>query len=150
MKPPAWYRELIAEHGARVMSGAETQERASAAIATDLAAHPEFLAALAARDVNRWTDRHEQPDLIQSALFENIPAMLPVAVGRPKVRVLDMTRDDLDKARRMVVTRTTNAGRSAYRERRQFLDFYNTVRAQMRDGQTVGDALISLSREKAA
>ena len=75
--------------------------------------------------------------------------MLPVAVGR-KARVLDMTRGELDNARRMVVTRTSNTARSASRQRREFLAFYNAVRPHLRDGLTVGDALISLSREKAA
>lgn len=144
MNPPAWYRELIAEHGGKVMSGAETQEQASAAIAVALAARPEFLAALAARDVSRWTDRHEQPDLIQAVLFEHIPAMLPVAVGR-KARVRDMTKPDLDNARRMIVTRTTNAARSASRQRKEFLAFYNAVIPHLRDGRTVGDVLVAIS-----
>jgi hypothetical protein len=154
MKTPGWYREAVAAHGERVAAGAEEPGDAAEKLAALLKEHPEFLEDIAARDITRWTDKHARPGFLQSALFPAIPSVLAVAVGQ-KARVADMTGDDLDKARRMLLTRTRNAEGAARRQRKAFLRFYGEIRPLLDEdpGMTVAEAISELHgrrKEKAA
>lgn len=149
MSAPAWYREAVAAYGERVAAGTVTEAQAGHAIAAILAGHPEFLAAIAGRDVGKWAKAHGQGDLFQEALFPAIPAVMSVSPG-VKVRVADMTAADLEKAKVMLTVRTRNAERAAVRERREFGRFYRAVRPLMTDGVTVADAVAQLAAQFAA
>jgi hypothetical protein len=138
MKAPAWYREAVASHGERVASGTEDIADAVKAVAAELAGHPEFLASIAGRDVGNWAKKHAPVDLFHAALFPAIPAYMTVAPDL-KVRTADMTAADLEKAKRMVMTRTGNAARAARRQRKAFAEFYNAVHLLVKDGMTVGE-----------
>lgn len=144
---PDWYRETVALHGERVALGTETREQAAAAIAAELALHPEFLARIAGRDVTRWTDRHGQGDLLADALFPMIPAFMTVAPG-VKARTADMTAGQLDHARAMITARTRNVVKSATSQQREFTRFYKAVRPLMSGGATVTEAIAQLAAQE--
>jgi hypothetical protein len=147
MSTPAWYREAVALHGERTASGSETREEASAAMAVLLAAHPEFLAEIGGRDVAKWTRKHAPVDLFASALFPMIPAYLPVS-PTTSARTEDMTYAELEKAKRMVLTRTGNMARTARVQRKAFTEFYNLVRELVKSGMTVGEATARLAAQE--
>lgn len=146
---PQWLREAEELHGTRVLAGAETPQEASAAVAAQIAAHPEYLAALAASGVGAWTRKHEQRDLFHAELFPYLPAYLDTAPGTP-VRVADLDRDGLDKAYRMAVTRSRNVARAARRHRKAVTDFRNRVRPLLADGKTVGEVMPLLEAQERA
>jgi hypothetical protein len=150
MRAPAWYREAVAAHGERAAAGAVTRDAAASAIAALIADHPEFLAAIADRDVGRWVRRHEPRTLLDAALFPLIPAYLDVAVDTP-ARVADMTIGQLDKAYRIQVNRIRNITRPARRQQQALTKFYNDVRPVMEanPGMTVAEALTHLAAREA-
>jgi hypothetical protein len=147
MSTPAWYREAVALHGERVTSGTETREDMEAAMAALLSAHPEFLAAIGSRAVDKWTRKHAPRDLFESSLFPLLPAYLDVAPRIP-FRVADMTLAELESAKVMVMTRTGNVLRGARRHRKVFTDFYNAVKPLMKDGATVAEATARLAAQE--
>jgi hypothetical protein len=147
MSAPAWYREAVALHGERAAAGTETPEACAAAMAALLAGHPEFLAAIGGRAVDNWVRKHAPVDLFHSALFPLIPAYMTVGID-VKVRTADMTAADLEKAKRMVMTRTGNTMRSARRDRKAFVIFYNAVHDLVKSGMTVGEATARLAAQE--
>lgn len=149
MRTPDWYREAVADHGERVALGTETPAQAAGAVAALLAAHPEFLASIAGRDVGKWAERHGQGDLFHEALFPAIPALMSISPG-VKMRTGDMTGRDLEMAKVMLTVRTRNAEQAAKRERREFGRFYRAVRPHLKDGRTIADVLPLLADGRAA
>jgi hypothetical protein len=147
MSTPTWYREAVDLHGGRVASGSETREDAFAAMAVLLAAHPEFLAQIGGRDVDKWARQHTPVDLFEGSLFPLLPAYLDVAPRMP-FRVADMTLGELESAKVMVMTRTGNVLRGARRHRKVFTDFYNAVKPLMKDGATVAEATARLAAQE--
>lgn len=154
MSSPDWYRAAIADHGAKILGAAENKAAATAAVAALIQAHPEFVAELAAamagRDIARWTREHESNgDLFQTALFPLMPASMRVAPTR-SVKVADMTAEDLKHAKNMLWARTENAingaKEAAKRERDAFTRFYDQVRPLLGGDLTVADALRQLSK----
>ena len=149
MKTPDWYREAVASHGERVATGAENPADAAKAVAALLLEHPEFLACIAGRDVEKWAEKHGQGDLIQDGLFPALPVLMTVSPG-VKIRTSDMTSLDLEKARVMLMTRTRNMAGAAKRQQNDFIRFYNAVRPHLKDDLTVGQVMPRLAAEKAA
>jgi hypothetical protein len=149
VKTPDWYREAVAEHGAKVLDGTEDGHAAAEAVAAVLLAHPEHLAALAARDVAKWVkERESSGDLFQAALFPLLPASLYTA-PKVSVRVSAMTAADLDKARNMLWNRTRHALEGAERQREIFSGFYDRVRPLLKGDKTVADALGEIAAKAA-
>lgn len=153
MKNPAWLLEARAEHGARAAAGAETRAEADAAVAAEIMRHPEFVAecvaVLGGREVGAWLKSNASSgDLFQSMLFDGVPAFMNVSVGRT-MRVIDMTGEDLDKAKSMTETRTRNVRESADRDWSDFLAFYEPVRPLLTGGRIVADALAELAAKAA-
>lgn len=149
MRTPAWYREAVAAHGERVATGAEDPAEAAKAVAALLAEHPEFLAAIAGRDVGKWAEQHGQGDLFAAALFPAIPALMTVSPG-VKMPTADMTARDLEMAKVMLTVRTRNAEHAAKRERQEFSKFYRAVKPLLADGARVADAVARLASKSAA
>jgi hypothetical protein len=149
MRTPAWYKEAVAAHGERVASGTEDVAAAARAMAELLTGHPEFLASIAGRDVTRWAEKHGQGDLLQDCLFPAIPVLMAVSPG-VKARTEDMTAEQLDKAKVMLMTRTRNATKAARQQRRAFTDFYNAVYPLLTGETTVAGALARLAARDVA
>jgi hypothetical protein len=146
---PDWLKEARAEHGARVVAGTETAAEAELAVTTVIVAHPEFLseqaAVLARAHVAAWVKVNASSgDLFQDGLFPRIPVLMTVSVGR-KMRTADMTLEDLEHAKSMVLTRIKNVREAADQDRRDFLAFYKQVKPLLAEGGTVGDALADLA-----
>lgn len=144
---PVWYREAIALHGERAAAGTETPEAYAAAMAVLLAEHPEFLASIGGRAVDNWVKKHAPVDLFHATLFPAIPAYMSIGVDL-KVYTADMTAEDLEKAKRMTMTRTGNTMRSARRDRKAFITFYNAVAELVKSGMTVGQATARLAAQE--
>jgi hypothetical protein len=152
-KPPAWLAEARAEHGARFLAGTETRAEADAALAAVILARPEYLAEQAAvagaAQVAAWVKVNAScGDLFQAALFPRIPALMQVSVGNA-MWTAEMTGDDLDNAKAMVLNRTRNVREAADRTRRDFTAFYKQVRPLLKDGKTVADVLAELAAKAA-
>src|SRR5580692_9317447 len=146
---PEWLKEARAEHGARVVAGTEAPADADAAVTAAILAHPEYLAeqaaVLARAHVAAWVKVNASSgDLFQDGLFPRIPVFMTVSVGR-KMRTADMTLDDLEHAKSMVLARTRNAREAAEQDRKDFIDFYKKVKPLLTGGGTVGDALADLA-----
>jgi hypothetical protein len=146
---PDWLKEARAQHGARVVAGTETAAEAELAVTVAIVAHPEFLseqaAVLARAHVAAWVKVNASSgDLFQDGLFPRIPVLMTVSVGR-KMRTADMTLDDLEHAKSMVLTRIKNVREAADQDRRDFLAFYKQVKPLLAEGGTVGDALADLA-----
>lgn len=157
MNTPDWYRQAVADHGARVLGGSENRAAACAAVAMAIQAHPEFAADLAAamadRDIARWVREHESSgDLFQTALFPLMPASMRTTPAK-SVKVADMTGPDLDNAKAMLWNRTKNqmegAEEAANRERAAFSRFYDQVRPLLTGDLTVADVLGRLAAQPA-
>ena len=151
---PEWLKEARAEHGARVVAGTETPADADAAVTAAILAHPEYLAeqaaVLARAHVAAWLKVNASSgDLFQASLFPRIPALMQVSVGQ-KMRTADMTAEDLDKARAMILARTRNAREAADRDRRDFTAFYKRVRPLLNGDRTVADAVADLAAQEDA
>jgi hypothetical protein len=150
---PDWLKEARAVHGARVVAGTETTAEAELAVTAVIVAHPEYLseqaAVLARAHVAAWVKVNASSgDLFQAGLFPRIPVLMPVSVGHT-MRTADMTLENLENARAMVLARTRNAREAADRDRRDFLAFYKQVKPLLADGGTVGDALADLAAQAA-
>lgn len=146
---PEWLKEARAEHGARVVAGTETAAEAELAVTAAIVAHPEYLseqaAVLARAHVAAWVKVNASSgDLFQDGLFPRIPVLMTVSVGR-KMRTADMTLEDLEHAKSMVLTRIKNVREAADQDRRDFLAFYKQVKPLLAGGGTVGDALADLA-----
>ena len=110
---PGWLKQARAEHGARVVDGTETTAEAEAAVTAAILAHPEYLseqaAVLARAHVAAWVKVNASSgDLFQAGLFPRVPALMPVSVGK-KMRTADMTLEDLENARAMVLAQIGRA-----------------------------------------
>lgn len=158
MKPPQWLAEKFAEQGTRVLHGKRPRAEADAEIADAVRQHPEFgehlAVALALRLFGKWVRKNASSgDLFLAEPFPGLPASLLVA-PKKAVPVADMTAADLDKAKRMLYTRTENAisgaKKAAEQEQAAFDAFYDKVRPLLRDGRTVADALAELASGRAA
>lgn len=146
---PEWLKEARARHGARVVAGTETPAEAEAAVTAVILAHPEYLgeqaAILARAHVAAWVKVNASSgDLFQDGLFPRLPVLMQVSVGR-KMRTADMTLENLENAKAMVLARTRNARKAADQDRKDFLAFYEQVKPLLADGGTVGDALADLA-----
>jgi len=150
MSKPPWYREAIARHGAELAADGDRHVRAVADVIAVIGEHPEFLEDLVGRDLGRWVREHESSgDLFQASLFPLIPVTMQVAPAR-FVKTAAMTAADLDKAQRMLMSRTQNAIDGADRERAEFAGFYEQVRPLLKGDLTVSEVLTQLAAEKAA
>lgn len=146
---PEWLKQARAEHGARYLDGSETRAEADAAVAAVILAHPEYLAEQAAvwgaAHVASWVKVNASSgDLFQDGLFPRLPVLMQVSVGR-KMRTADMTLDDLENAKAMILARTRNAREAADRDKKDFTAFYRLVKPLLADGGTVGDAVADLA-----
>jgi hypothetical protein len=151
--PPDWLKEARAEHGARFLAGTETRTEAESAVAALILAHPEYLAEQAAvagaAQVAAWVKANAScGDLFQASLFPHIPALMQVSVGNAKWTA-EMTGEDLDNAKAMVLTRARNAREAADRARKDFTAFYKQVRPLLTGDRTVADALADLAAKAA-
>jgi len=151
--PPEWLKAVRAGHGALAASGAETRAEADAAVAAEIMRHPEFvaecIAVLGGREVGAWLKSNASSgDLFQAMLFDGVPIFMNVSVGRA-MRTLDMTGEDLDKAKNMTETRTRNVREAADRDWNDFLAFYDLVHPLLTGGRTVADALAELAAKAA-
>ncbi len=158
MKPPQWLAEKIAEQGTRVLHGKRHRAEADAEIAAAVRDHPEFgeqlAASLALRLFGKWIRKNASSgDLFLAEPFPGLPASMLIA-PKKAVPVADMTGADLDKAKRMLYTRTENAvsgaKKAAEQEQAAFDAFYNRVRPLLANGKTVGDALTEIASGRAA
>jgi len=158
VKKPPWYTAEVAKVGMLVLDGETTRETAVAVLTRAVKAHPEHIDGLIAVDVARelsaWLKDHGAP-AAQPSLFPDFPGLpreMRVAPAKT-AEVADMTAEDLDHAKNMLLARTKNAidgvTAAAERERKAFMDFYNKVRPLLTDGLTVADAMEKLA-EKAA
>lgn len=151
---PEWLKEARAEHGARVLAGAETRAEADAAVTAEIMAHPEFvaerMAVLGGQQVGAWTKGHASSgDLFAAMLFDGVPVFMSTAVGHAMLTI-EMTAADLDKARNMTETRTRNVREAADRDWNAFSRFYDAVRPRLTGDLTVADALAAIASEAAA
>jgi hypothetical protein len=150
---PEWLKEARAEHGAKFLAGTETRAQAEAAVAALILANPEYLAEQAAvagaAQVAAWVKVNAScGDLFQAALFPRIPALMQVSVGNA-MWTAEMTGDDLDNAKAMVLTRTRNVREAADRTRKDFNAFYRQVRPGLTGDRTVADVLADLAAKAA-
>jgi hypothetical protein len=150
---PDWLKEARAEHGARVVAGTETTADAEAAVTAVILAHPEYLgeqaAVLARAHVAAWVKVNASSgDLFQAGLFPRVPVLMQVSVGHT-MRTADMTLENLENAKSMVLARTRNVREAADKDRKNFLAFYRQVKPLLSDGGTVGDALADLAAKAA-
>lgn len=157
MKPPQWLAEKMAEQGTRVLHGKRPRAEADADIAATVREHPEFgqqlAVSLALRLFGKWIRKNASSgDLFQAEPFPGLPASMLIA-PKKAVPVAEMTADDLDKAKRMLHSRTQNqitgATNAAEKERAVFDAFYDKVRPRLKDGKTVADVLADLAAKAA-
>jgi hypothetical protein len=156
VKLPQWLAEEIAAAGARLLDGNMSRTEAETAIAAAARNHPAYCAqageADALRHFGKWIGEHASSgDLFQVSLFPDLPAVMRVAPNR-STAISDMTGEELDHARNMLIARTDNAvagaKAAAERERAAFARLYDKVRPLLKGDLTVGDVLDGLLGEE--
>lgn len=158
MKTPPWLAQEASALGVKILGGKMSRADADAAIVAAARSHPEYgeelAAASAVRVLGKWLGEHTASgDLFQTQMFPDLPAVMRVAPQK-SARVADMTAEDLDHARNMLLARTSNmvagAEEAAERERSAFFRLYDRVRPLLSGDLTVGDVLGKLAAKENA
>jgi hypothetical protein len=120
MKPPQWFRELLAAEGTKILKEESTFDEAAAELAQQIIDNrdddPPFLHRLAAdcarRQAVKWIRTHELPGASggggQGDMFPDLPRNLETSPGRFAAQAV-MTGRDWDAALRQAQTKASNA-----------------------------------------
>ena len=158
MKKPDWYAEEVAGLGQLVLDGVSTRAEALDILIARIRKHPEYITGLVAADAEKelsgWLKSNAAAEATPSSqldLFPGLPHSMRIAPTKT-AEIPEMTAEELDHAKNMLMARTQNAidgaTAAAEHERKVFMAFYERVRPLLTGDLTVADVLSQI--EKAA